>query len=99
MVSATQKVSEMGSKLKVAGWVAAGAVAGALATMQLQATARSALSPMPLEDKQQLAEVFDLVKRSYVEPGDEDRRDQTPPTSRREQAANTHFKSRGKVTT
>ena len=61
----------MGSKLKVAGWVAVGAVAGALATMQLQATARSALSPLPLEDMQQLAAVFDLVKRSYVEPVDE----------------------------
>ena len=31
----------MSSKLKVAGWVALGAVAGALATMQLQANARS----------------------------------------------------------
>ena len=61
----------MGSKLKVAGWVLAGAVAGALATMQLQATARSAMSPLPIEDMQQLAAVFDLVKRSYVEPVDE----------------------------
>ena len=61
----------MGSKLKVAGWVAVGAIAGALTTMQLQATARSALSPLPLEDMQQLAAVFDLVKRSYVEPVDE----------------------------
>jgi carboxyl-terminal processing protease len=61
----------MGSKWKVAGWVAAGAVAGALTTMQLQATARSAMSPLPIEDMQQLAAVFDLVKRSYVEPVDE----------------------------
>ncbi|MDQ5898457.1 MAG: carboxyl-terminal processing protease [Pseudomonadota bacterium] len=61
----------MGSKLKVAGWLAVGAVAGALTTMQLQATARSAMSPLPLEDMQQLAAVFDLVKRSYVEPVDE----------------------------
>lgn len=61
----------MGSKLKVAGWLAIGAVAGALTTMQLQATARSAMSPLPLEDMQQLAAVFDLVKRSYVEPVDE----------------------------
>ena len=35
----------MSSKLKVAGWVALGAVAGALTTMQLQANARSSLSP------------------------------------------------------
>ena len=61
----------MSSKWKVAGWVTVGAVAGALATMQLQATARSAMSPLPLEDMQQLAAVFDLVKRSYVEPVDE----------------------------
>lgn len=61
----------MGSKLKVAGWVVAGAVAGALTTMQFQATARSAMSPLPIEDMQQLAAVFDLVKRSYVEPVDE----------------------------
>ena len=30
----------MGVKLKVAGWLAVGAIAGALATMQLQASAR-----------------------------------------------------------
>jgi carboxyl-terminal processing protease len=61
----------MGTKLKVAGWMALGAVAGALATMQLQATARSAMSPMPTEEMQQLAAVFDLVKRTYVEPVDD----------------------------
>ena len=61
----------MGSKLKVAGILAVGAVAGALATMQLQAVARSALSPLPLEEMQQLAAVFDRVKAEYVEPVDE----------------------------
>ena len=61
----------MSSKLKVAGWLAVGAVAGALTTMQLNATARSSMTPLPLEDMQQLAAVFDLVKRSYVEPVDE----------------------------
>jgi carboxyl-terminal processing protease len=61
----------MGSKLKVAGWLAVGAVAGALTTMQLQATARSTMSPLPIEEMQQMAAVFDLVKRSYVEPVDE----------------------------
>ncbi len=61
----------MGSSLKVAGWVALGVVAGALTTMQLQATARSNVSPLPVEDMQQLAAVFDIVKRSYVEPVDE----------------------------
>jgi carboxyl-terminal processing protease len=61
----------MGTKLKVAGWVAVGAIAGALTTMQLAATARSTMSPLPLEDMQQLAAVFDLIKRTYVEPVDE----------------------------
>ena len=61
----------MSSKLKVAGWVALGAVAGALTTMQLQANARSSLSPLPLEEMQQLAAVFGLVKAEYVEQVDE----------------------------
>jgi carboxyl-terminal processing protease len=61
----------MGSKLKVAGLVSIGAVAGALATMQLQAFARGALGPLPLEELQQLAQVFGIVKQEYVEPVDE----------------------------
>ncbi len=61
----------MSAKLKVAGWVALGAVAGALTTMQLQANARSGLSPLPLEEMQQLAAVFGMVKSDYVEPVDE----------------------------
>ncbi|MET0519529.1 MAG: S41 family peptidase [Burkholderiaceae bacterium] len=61
----------MGAKLKVAGWVALGAVAGAMTTMQLQANARSSLSPLPLEELQQLAAVFGMVKTDYVEPVDE----------------------------
>lgn len=61
----------MGAKLKIAGWISLGAVAGALATMQLQATARNALSPLPLEELQQLAAVFGMIKSDYVEPVDE----------------------------
>jgi carboxyl-terminal processing protease len=61
----------MGVKLKVAGWVAIGAVTGALATMQLQAIARGSLAPLPLEELQQLAAVFGMVKSDYVEPVDE----------------------------
>jgi carboxyl-terminal processing protease len=61
----------MGGKLKVAGWLAAGAVAGALATMQLQAIARNSLAPLPLEELQQLAAVFGMVKSDYVEAVDE----------------------------
>ncbi len=61
----------MGSKLKVAGILAIGALAGALTTMQLSAVARNALAPLPLEEVQQLAAVFDRVKAEYVEPVDE----------------------------
>jgi hypothetical protein len=38
----------MGSKIKFAGVLAIGLVAGALTTMQLQAVARNALGPLPL---------------------------------------------------
>ena len=61
----------MGSKLKVTGLLAVGAIAGALTTLQLQAVARSAMSPLPLEELQQLAAVFGMVKTDYVEPVDE----------------------------
>lgn len=61
----------MGQKLKIAGWVAIGAVAGALTTVQLQAMARNTLAPLPLEELQQLAAVFGMIKSDYVEPVDE----------------------------
>jgi carboxyl-terminal processing protease len=61
----------MGAKFKVAGLLIAGAVAGALTTMQLTAVARSTLAPLPLEELQQLAAVFGMVKSEYVETVDE----------------------------
>jgi carboxyl-terminal processing protease len=61
----------MGQKLKITGWVAAGAVAGVLTTVSLQTVARGALAPLPLEELQQLAAVFGMVKSDYVEPVDE----------------------------
>jgi carboxyl-terminal processing protease len=61
----------MGNKLKIAGWISVGALAGALTTVSLQTVARGALSPMPLEELQQLANVFGLIKSDYVEPVDE----------------------------
>jgi len=62
---------QVGHKLKIAGWVAIGAVAGALTTVQFQAVARGTLAPLPLEELQQLAAVFGMVKTDYVEPVDE----------------------------
>ncbi len=61
----------MGQKLKIAGWVSLGVVAGALTTVSLQTVARGSLAPLPLEELQQLAAVFGMVKSDYVEPVDE----------------------------
>ena len=61
----------MNTKLKIAGWVSVGAVAGALTTVSLQTVARSSLAPLPLEELQQLASVFGMVKTDYVEAVDE----------------------------
>jgi carboxyl-terminal processing protease len=61
----------MNAKLRVAGMIALGALAGALATIQLQAFARNAAAPLPLEELQQLAAVFGMVKSDYVEQVDE----------------------------
>ena len=61
----------MGAKMKVAGWLALGAVAGALTTLQLSAIARAPSAALPLDELQQLAAVFGMVKSDYVEPVDE----------------------------
>ena len=62
----------MGYKLKIAGWLTVGALAGALTTVQLQAVARSGtLAPLPLDEMQQLAAVFGMIKTDYVEPVDD----------------------------
>jgi len=61
----------MGAKLKVVGLLTVGALAGTLTTIQVQAIARSSYGPLPLEEMQQLAAVFGMVKNDYVEPVDE----------------------------
>ncbi len=61
----------MNTKLKIAGWITMGAVAGALTTISVQSSAQRALAPLPLEELQQLAAVFGLIKTDYVEPVDE----------------------------
>jgi len=61
----------MGSKMKFAGVLALGAVAGALTTMQFQAVAQGAFGQMPLEEVQQLSAVFGRIKAEYVEKVDE----------------------------
>ena len=61
----------MRQKLKIVGWVGVGALAGALTTVSLQTVARGSMAPLPLEELQQLAAVFSMVKSDYVEPVDE----------------------------
>ncbi len=61
----------MGQKMKIAGWVAIGALAGSLTTVSLQTVARNTMTPLPLEELQQLSTVFGLIKSEYVEPVDE----------------------------
>ncbi|MEG1202459.1 MAG: peptidase S41, partial [Comamonas sp.] len=61
----------MGQKLKIAGWVSLGVMAGALTTVSLQTVARGVMAPMPLEEIQQLSAVFGLIKTDYVEPADD----------------------------
>jgi carboxyl-terminal processing protease len=61
----------MSHKLKIAGWITVGAVAGALTTVSLQTVARGSLTPLPLEELQQMAAVFGMIKTDYVEPVDE----------------------------
>src|SRR6187431_3131664 len=61
----------MSHKLKIAGWISVGALAGALTTVSLQTVARGSLAPLPLEELQQLAAVFGMVKSDYVEAVDE----------------------------
>ncbi len=61
----------MGQKLKITGWISIGVLAGAMTTVSLQTVARGTLAPLPLEELQQLAAVFGMVKSNYVEPVDE----------------------------
>lgn len=61
----------MGQKFKVASWIALGAIAGAMTTVSVQTVARVGLGPIPLEEVQQLAAVFSLIKSDYVEPVDD----------------------------
>ena len=58
----------MAGKLKITAWIGAGMLTGALATLQLQAFARGSVSPLPLEELQQLAAVYGLIKADYFEP-------------------------------
>lgn len=61
----------MRQKMQTAAWVGVGILTGALATFSLQPLARNAVAPLPLEEIQQLAAVYGLIKTDYVEPVDD----------------------------
>ncbi|KXU92280.1 peptidase S41 [Caballeronia megalochromosomata] len=62
----------MRKNLKNFGLIAVGVAAGALATLQISASAQqSASSPLPLEQLRLFAEVFGQIKHEYVEPVDD----------------------------
>jgi carboxyl-terminal processing protease len=60
----------MGIKAKSIGLVGVGMVAGAALSLQLSALAQkpAALTPLPLSELRQLADVYGLIKSDYVEP-------------------------------
>lgn len=58
----------MGSKLKNFGLIGLGILAGVAGSLQFEAMAQKNVSPLPLEEMRQLADVFGLIKSDYVEP-------------------------------
>ena len=60
--SLTQAAQSMGHKLKITGWIALGVMAGSLTTVSLQTFARGTVAPLPLEELQQLAMAFSIIK-------------------------------------
>ncbi len=58
----------MAGKFKIAAWIGVGVLTGALATLQLQAVARNTPASLPLDELQQFAAVYGLIKADYFEP-------------------------------
>ena len=59
----------MNSRFRSAGLIALGVVAGILASLNFQAIAdRNARLPLPVEELRAFSDVFDAIKRNYVEP-------------------------------
>jgi carboxyl-terminal processing protease len=62
----------MGKKLKNAGLIGLGMVAGIAASVQFSALAqKGAETPLPLDELRQLADVYGLIKSDYVEKVDD----------------------------
>lgn len=60
----------MNHKIRIAGWMIVGAIAGIFGTIQLQAIARGSASTIPVEQIQEFAAAFGLIKAGYVESTD-----------------------------
>lgn len=61
----------MGQKLKIAGWITVGMLAGVMTTVSLQTVAQKTSSPLPLEEIEKFSQVYSVIKSSYVDPVDE----------------------------
>jgi carboxyl-terminal processing protease len=61
--------AQMTNRFRSAGLIALGVVAGILVSLNFQAIAdRSARLPLPVEELRAFSDVFDAIKRNYVEP-------------------------------
>src|SRR5690606_38805811 len=66
-------IKHMRSKMKNIGLIVVGAVAGVLVSLNFQAIADRAHSPLPIEELRAFADVFGAVKSNYVEPVEDKR--------------------------
>ena len=57
-----------GSRIRQAGLVLVGVVAGVLVSLNFQAIAQRDRSPLPIEELRAFTEVFGAIKSNYVEP-------------------------------
>jgi carboxyl-terminal processing protease len=60
--------SMKGSRIRQAGLVLVGVVAGVLVSLNFQAIAQRDRSPLPIEELRAFTEVFGAIKSNYVEP-------------------------------
>jgi carboxyl-terminal processing protease len=61
-------VNGRGSRIRQAGLVLVGVVAGVLVSLNFQAIAQRDRSPLPIEELRAFTEVFGAIKSNYVEP-------------------------------
>ncbi len=57
-----------GSRIRQAGLILVGAIAGVLVSLNFQAIAQRDRSPLPIEELRAFTEVFGAIKSNYVEP-------------------------------